>query len=113
MGFSRAELSAFTGRTLPDLIPEHTRLLIVGINPGLLTVAVQAHFARRGNRFYPALFRAGMTDHVIDASSGLLPADASQLARQGIGITSIVPVATARADELTTTELITGGGALK
>ena len=61
MRFSRAELEAFTGRTLPDLIPDPTRLLIVGINPGLLTVAVQAHFARRGNRFWPALYLAGIT----------------------------------------------------
>lgn len=43
MGFSRAELASFTGQTLPDLLPARLRLLIVGINPGLLTVAVQAH----------------------------------------------------------------------
>ena len=70
MRYSQAELQAFTGGTLPDLIPQQTRLLLVGINPGLLTVAVQAHFARRGNRFWPALFRAGITDRLIDASEG-------------------------------------------
>ena len=113
MRFSRAELSAFTGRTLPDLIPEHTRLLIVGINPGLLTVAVQAHFARRGNRFYKALFLAGITDHVIDASSGFDPADVRQLEDRGVGITCIVPEATARADELSPARLREGGVALR
>lgn len=41
MPFTRDQLAAFTGRTLPDLIPHPTRLLIVGINPGLLTVAAR------------------------------------------------------------------------
>lgn len=113
MRFSQAELQAFTGKTLPDLIPRPTRLLIVGINPGLLTVAVQAHFARRGNRFYPALFRAGITDHVIDASSGFDPADVRQLEDRGIGITCIVPGATARAAELAPAQLREGGAALR
>ncbi|MHC5796652.1 mismatch-specific DNA-glycosylase [Lacisediminihabitans sp. FW035] len=111
--FSQTELQAFRGQTLPDLIPQPLRLLLVGINPGLLTVAVQAHFARRGNRFYPALFRAGITDRLIDASSGLRPDDERHLADRGIGITSIVPRATARASELTDTELREGGVALR
>jgi len=113
MAFSQAQLQAFRGGTLPDQIPRHLRLLFVGINPGLLTIAVQAHFARRGNRFYPALFRAGITDHLIDASTGLAPADAQQLDERGIGITSIVPLATARADELTPQQLRDGGVALR
>jgi len=113
MKFTQAQLQAFTGRTLPDLIPHPTRLLIVGINPGLLTVAVQAHFARRGNRFYPALFRAGITDHIIDASAGFAPDDVRQLEERGIGITCIVPGATARAAELTPEQLRDGGVALR
>ena len=113
MTFTRAELLTFTGRTLPDLIPSPTRLLIVGINPGLLTVAVQAHFARRGNRFYKALHLAGITDHVIDASGGFRPEDVARLEELGIGITCIVPGATARADELTPEQLREGGAALR
>jgi TDG/mug DNA glycosylase family protein len=71
---TRAELTSFTGATLPDLIAEGVRLLFAGVNPGLRSVAVQGHFAPRGNRFYPALLRAGITDHLIDASAGLAPA---------------------------------------
>lgn len=111
--FSQAELQAYRGGTLPDLIPHPLRLLIVGINPGLLTIAVQAHFARRGNRFYPALFAAGITDRLIDASSGLSPDGQRHLSDRGVGITSIVPGATARASELTTTQLRDGGVALR
>jgi double-stranded uracil-DNA glycosylase len=111
--FSRSELQAFRGRTLPDLLPTPTRLLFVGINPGLLTVAVQAHFARRGNRFYPALFHAGITDRLIDASAGFHPDDVRHLEDRGIGITCIVPQATARAAELTPQQLREGGAALR
>jgi TDG/mug DNA glycosylase family protein len=106
--FSRDQLKGFTGKTLPDLISHQVRLLFVGINPGLRSVAVQAHFAPRGNRFYPALLRAGITDHLIDASSGFTPADREYLLDRGIGITSLVERATASAAELTAAELANG-----
>lgn len=106
--FSRAELRAFTGGTLPDLIDDGVQLLFCGINPGLRSVAVQGHFAPRGNRFYPALLRAGITDHLIDASAGLAGADRAYLLGRGIGITSLVVRATASADELGPAELTAG-----
>jgi double-stranded uracil-DNA glycosylase len=106
--FSREELRSFSGQTLPDLISHQARLLFVGINPGLRSVAVQAHFAPRGNRFYPALFRAGITDRVIDASAGFAIADREYLLHRGIGITGLVERATASAAELTAGELVEG-----
>ena len=108
MGFTRAELETFRDATLPDLIGPEVRLLFVGINPGLWTAATQAHFARRGNRFYPALYRAGIVDRLIDASAGYQPADLEHLKSRGIGITNLVSRATARADELSSTEIRTG-----
>ncbi|WP_253851701.1 mismatch-specific DNA-glycosylase [Mycobacterium sp. 1423905.2] len=93
---------------MPDLIPAQVRLLFVGINPGLRTAAVQAHFAPRGNRFWPALYQAGITEHRIDASSGFAPADREYLSARGIGITNLVERATAGADELSAGELIAG-----
>ena len=112
MRFSREELAALRGHTLPDLLGPRVRLLFVGINPGLWTVAVQSHFGRRGNRFYPALYRAGITDHLIDASAGFRPEDVAHLQERGVGITNLVPGATARADELSATELAAGVGPL-
>lgn len=108
MRFTREQLKGFSGQTLPDLISDEVRLLFVGINPGLRTVAVQAHFAPRGNRFWPALYRAGITDHLIDASSGFTPADRDYLLRSGIGITNLVDRASAGAAELTVAELVEG-----
>jgi len=110
--FTRAELRSFTGATLPDLIADGVRLLFTGINPGLRSVAVQGHFAPRGNRFYPALLKAGITDHLIDASAGLSASDRDYLLGRGVGITSLVARATASAGELGPAELAEGARAL-
>jgi TDG/mug DNA glycosylase family protein len=112
MGFTRAQLETYRNATVPDLAGPNLRLLFVGINPGLWTAAAGSHFARRGNRFYPALYRAGIVDRLIDASAGYTAADLAHLLDRGIGITNIVARATARADELNRDELIAGGAEL-
>ncbi len=111
--FTRAELEAFHGAPVDDLVDERVRILFVGINPGLWTAAVNAHFARRGNRFWPALHRAGITPTLVDASDGMSPTDRAMVLDLGIGITNVVPTASARADELTIAELRAGGVALE
>lgn len=113
MGFTREELLDRIGATVPDLIGSDCRLLIAGINPGLWTAATGAHFARPGNRFYPALHAAGITDHVIDASAGMSDDDAAALTDAGIGITNVVARATAKASDLTRDELLRGGRELE
>lgn len=109
MGFSRDELEAARGRQVDDLVGPGLRLLFIGINPGLWTAAANAHFARPGNRFYPAIHAAGITDYLIDASSGMTPQDRAHLIAQGVGITNVVRRATPRADGLTIDELHDGG----
>jgi TDG/mug DNA glycosylase family protein len=113
MGFTREELEAARDTTVPDLLGPETKLLFVGINPGLWTAAAQAHFARRGNRFYPALFRAGIVDRLIDASAGYRPDDLAHLLDRGIGITNLVSRPTARADELSADEILAGARAVE
>ncbi|WP_168706228.1 mismatch-specific DNA-glycosylase [Gordonia paraffinivorans] len=113
MGFTKEELLAHRDRTVDDLIGDDCRLLFVGINPGLWTAATGAHFARPGNRFYPALARAGIVDRVIDASQGMSPEDAAMLTARSVGITNVVPRATATAAELTAEELREGGRRLR
>ncbi|APX32566.1 mismatch-specific DNA-glycosylase [Brachybacterium sp. P6-10-X1] len=114
---TRADLPTFAGSpqdALEDILPDPElgqvlRLLIVGINPGLWTAAVNAPFARPGNRFWPSLYRAGLTSRLVDASRGLEEKDEKDLLERGIGITNLVGRATARADELSTAELRAGG----
>lgn len=111
--FTQEQLESYRDATVPDLLAPDLRLLFVGINPGLWTAAVQAHFARRGNRFYPALYRSGLTDRLIDASSGYAPEDLQHLYDQGLGISNMAHRATARADELSADELLQGARQLK
>jgi TDG/mug DNA glycosylase family protein len=110
---TRAELEAFNGAPVDDLVGRRVRVLFVGINPGLWTAAVNAHFARKGNRFWPALHAAGITPTLVDASDGMLPNDLRMVRELGIGITNIVPTASARADELTLAELRAGASELE
>jgi double-stranded uracil-DNA glycosylase len=108
VGFSRAELESFRDLAVPDLVGPDVLLLFVGINPGLWTAATQTHFAHPGNRFYPALRRAGILDRDMDRAGGMTDADRRYLIGHGLGITNLVNRATARADELSPAELQAG-----
>jgi double-stranded uracil-DNA glycosylase len=99
---TKDELIASRGRSVPDVIAPGLKVLFCGINPGLYSAAVEHHFARPGNRFWTALFRADFTDRLLD------PSDERLLLKFGWGITNIVNYATAQANELTTEELRTG-----
>ena len=88
---------------MPDVIAPGLRVLFCGINPGLYTAAVGHHFARPGNRFWPALFAAGFTDRLVS------PFAERELLQQGFGVTNVVMRATATADQLTREELLAGG----
>lgn len=88
---------------MPDVIASDLRVLFCGINPGLYTAAVGHHFARPGNRFWPALFAAGFTDRLMS------PFDERELLKLGFGVTNVVMRATATADGLARDELRAGG----
>lgn len=113
MGFTRSELESYVGATVDDLIGPDVRLLFVGINPGLWTAATQTHFAHPGNRFYPALFQAGLIIREIDRGAGMSDDDRAHLVARGIGITNVAQRATAKAAELSTDELRAGGERLR
>jgi double-stranded uracil-DNA glycosylase len=99
---TRADLAAAAGRTIPDVVAPGLAVLFSGINPGLYSAATGRHFARPGNRFWPALHASGFTPRQ------LRPDEQDQLPALGLGITNIVARATARADELTAAELRDG-----
>ncbi len=109
MGFSQAQLKAYEGRTVPDLVAPGIELLFVGINPGLWTAATQTHFCHPSNRFYPALRLAGLTDIEFDTDVGMSDSQRAQFLSRGMGITNLVARATARASEIGADELRNGG----
>lgn len=90
-----------------DVIAPGLRILYCGINPSLYSAAVGHHFARPGNRFWPALYRAGLTPERLG------PAEDRRLLELGQGITNLVGRATARADEISPAELRRGALALR
>ncbi len=103
---SLAQIQAAADQTVPDIIAPGLKVLFCGINPSLYSAAVGHHFARPGNRFWPALAAAGITGRLYSPfEDALLPA-------LGYGITNIVERATARADQLTSVELMAGQQAL-
>jgi TDG/mug DNA glycosylase family protein len=97
------ELLAARDRTLVDVIGPGLRVLFCGINPGLLSAHLGQHFARPGNRFWPALHASGFTPRRF------APAEQYDLPALGLGITNVAGRATARADELSAGELVEGG----
>jgi double-stranded uracil-DNA glycosylase len=110
--FTRAELEAYAGAVIPDLVDDRVKLLFVGINPGLWTAAVQTHFAHPANRFYPALLAAGIIERPIDPATGMTDEDRAYFLERGLGVTNLVARASTRADELSVDELRAGGARL-
>src|SRR6478672_11633451 len=104
---SKEQLLAATNKTVRDVIAPDLKILFCGINPGLYTAAVGHHFARPGNRFWPALYAGGFTDRVLS------PFDERELLKSGYGITNVVPRTTASADHLTKEEIVQGGKRLR
>ncbi len=108
--------AAATGMTLDDVLPYPTdeqnagllRLLIVGTNPSPWAAAVQAPFARPGNRFWKSLHAGGVTETLVNDSNGMQRMDELMLAQRGIGITNIVSRPTSRSSELSRDELQAG-----
>ena len=105
----KLDLEAAKNATIPDVLPapgDAFRVLFTGINPGLYSAATGWHFARPGNRFWPALHASGFTPRQLS------PSEQGELAGYGLGITNIAPRATAQAAELTPAELREGAARL-
>ncbi|HTX29499.1 MAG TPA: G/U mismatch-specific DNA glycosylase [Streptosporangiaceae bacterium] len=102
---SPSDLEAARTRTIPDVLPEpgaRFDVLFCGINPGLYSAATGWHFARPGNRFWPALHLSGFTPRL------LAPREQALLPGFGLGITNLVARPTAQASELDAAELRAG-----
>jgi double-stranded uracil-DNA glycosylase len=100
---TKEQVAAAYGKRVTDVIAPGLDVLFCGINPGLYSGATGHHFARPGNRFWPALHLSGFTDRLLE------PFEERELLTRRVGITNLVARATARADELSDDELRRGG----
>ena len=96
--------------SLPDLLRSGLDLVFVGINPSLYSTAQGHYFARKTNRFWPALSRSVLSEPARRALGvdRLEPSHDAILLDHGIGFTDVVKRPTARADELSPEEYAGG-----
>ncbi|WP_433497215.1 mismatch-specific DNA-glycosylase [Sphaerimonospora sp. CA-214678] len=104
---TKADLAAARNATIDDVIGPGLDVLFCGINPGLYSAATGHHFARPGNRFWPALHLSGLVPRRLE------PYEQHLLPSYGLGITNLVARATARADELSPEEFRAGAERLR
>jgi len=95
------------GNELGPIVGPGLRVLFVGINPSLYSAQVGHHFARPGNRFWPALHAAGFTPRL------LRPDEDGELPAHGIGVTNIAARPTRAAAEIAAEELRDGARELE
>ena len=92
---------------MPDLLAPGLKVLFCGINPSVYSAVVGHHFARPGNRFWPAMHASGFTPRL------LAPHEQGELLALGCGITNVVERASVSADSLTAEEYARGGRQLE
>ena len=94
-------------KPLPDVIAHDLDVLFCGINPSLVSAARGHHYARPGNRFWPALHGSGFTPELLP------PERDGELPQHGAGLTNLVDRPTRAADELSRAEMRAGAAALE
>jgi TDG/mug DNA glycosylase family protein len=94
------DVEATRGRLLADTVGPDMRVLMVGLNPGLMSADVGVSFARPGNRFWPAALASGLVTRTLDPFHALRV--------DGVGMTNIVRRATTGAKDLANTEYVDG-----
>jgi TDG/mug DNA glycosylase family protein len=92
--------------TLPDLLAPGLDLVLCGCNPGLHSAAVGHYFAHPGNAFWRLLAEAGITPGLFR------PEEDRLLLTLGIGLTDVVPRASAGIDDVRPGEWQAGARAL-
>uniref|UniRef100_A0A3B3ZI13 G/T mismatch-specific thymine DNA glycosylase n=1 Tax=Periophthalmus magnuspinnatus TaxID=409849 RepID=A0A3B3ZI13_9GOBI len=102
--FDGLSVEEVMSRTLPDVIEENLDILIIGINPGLLSAYKGHHYPNPGNHFWKCLFLSGLTDKQLNFLD-----DTSLPQKHGIGFTNMVERTTPGSKDLSSKEIREGG----
>ncbi len=100
-------MSSINSITLPDYLRPGLKFVFVGLNPGLYSARAGKYFARKTNRFWPALTAARFFGREVSAGAE------KTLFEKDIGFTDVVKRATAQIDELTRDEITAGAKMLR
>ncbi|KAL1242926.1 G/T mismatch-specific thymine DNA glycosylase [Trichinella spiralis] len=104
-------LAAIGTQHCPSVLPDHIAhgldILIVGINPGLISATHQHYYANHSNHFWKCLFLSRLIPKRLQASDDHL------LPEYGIGVTNIVSRVTRSSSCLTTKEIREGAAVLR
>lgn len=104
---TREELLEAANQTMPDILAPNLKVVFCGINPSVYSVVVGHHFARPGNRFWPALHASGWTPTRFN------PTQDGELLTLGLGITNVVARSSVAAAEVSDEEFDEGGKTLR
>ncbi|XP_020780642.2 G/T mismatch-specific thymine DNA glycosylase [Boleophthalmus pectinirostris] len=102
--FDGLSVEEVMSRTLPDVIQENLDILIIGINPGLLSAYKGHHYPNPGNHFWKCLFLSGLSDKQLNFLD-----DTSLPQKHGIGFTNMVERTTPGSKDLSSKEIREGG----
>ncbi|KAK5600606.1 hypothetical protein CRENBAI_001336 [Crenichthys baileyi] len=100
-GMSVAEVMT---KTLPDVLTYNLDILIIGINPGLLSAFKGHHYPNPGNHFWKCLFLSGLTEQQLNYMD-----DQSLPGKYSIGFTNMVERTTPGSKDLSSKEIREGG----
>ncbi|KAG9340036.1 hypothetical protein JZ751_022147, partial [Albula glossodonta] len=100
-GMSVAEVMA---KTLPDILTYNLDILIIGINPGLMSAYKGRHYPNPGNHFWKCLFLSGLTEVQLNHMH-----DQTLPEKYGIGFTNMVERTTPGSKDLSSKEFREGG----
>ena len=87
---------------LPDYLVRDLQILFVGINPGIRSATLGHHYAGHSNRFWKLLYEAELVPERLSYRED------SRLPEWGIGLTNLVPRATAGIESLTADDYTAG-----
>ncbi|KAF7707604.1 G/T mismatch-specific thymine DNA glycosylase isoform X2 [Silurus meridionalis] len=102
--FNGMSVEEVMAKKLPDVITYNLDILIIGINPGLMSAYKGRHYPNPGNHFWKCLFLSGLTDEQLNYMH-----DQSLPEKYGIGFTNMVERTTPGSKDLSNKEIREGG----
>ncbi|XP_057185801.1 G/T mismatch-specific thymine DNA glycosylase isoform X2 [Triplophysa rosa] len=102
--FNGMSVEEVMARKLPDIITHNLEMLIIGINPGLLSAYKGRHYPNPGNHFWKCLFLSGLTDEQLNHMH-----DQTLPEKYSIGFTNMVERTTPGSKDLSNKEIREGG----